>query len=1003
MWNRFLIFFWCLIAVEALSQNQEIALALQTGHSYEIEKVYFSPDAKYLASKDVNDVIKVWYMPTGNELTTVDSFESLRIFNISVDSTDGLKSESGKYRVSYTDQQVVLKDRNGHKVLNFTTDYIDEVFTSVAVSEKHDLVLAGNTDGKIYVGRPSTGKVLKSLKHHLAGVNHVIFDPKFDQFVSASNDRSILIWDANTLSPIKKLATRSFKITAMCVSDNAQRIAFGDEYGNVKLIDLADSRFEIIQKTFGYGAVLDIEFANNDQDLAVAFEKNKFSLINATDLELRKKKTFRSNFYRNVKSNLRNGSTYGIHSLPTTVTQLNRDPNGEYLIVNGVSNFYKEKTEGIYDRDGLDILQLPKMHRKSRFQQSKLENNPLMIQYMQWVTNARVVIPYQNDQLLVTSIEGENVQLKNIQFTSQDIIYLTENGILKAAVADIAIPLSEPHHFSKEVKMNAQKTLIGIVEDNNIKIHSIANSSIETLNGHEDIVTSIDFLNGQNILVSSSLDGTMKLWDLDNMTLKMTIVPIDFDKVVLLTPNNYYYSPKNTLNSLGFKSGKLFLPVSQFDLTYNRPDVILESLGYSETKVIALYRNAYRKRIKKMNISSISDLDKSDASEIVFHLPEIEVLNDIPPQSSEKILNLKINARDSLYDLNSINISINGVPLYGSAGLQVSSEKTAHLDTMVELSAGSNTIEISCYNEKGIESFKQQVHTQYQAGNIKGNMYFIALSVSDYQDNTYDLSYARKDGADLINLLNSKEESYDSLFIDSLFDQNATKEKFLLIKEKLLKSKVDDQVIVFISGHGLLDDNFDFYFATHDCDFQDPANRGVAYDQIENLLDAIPARRKLLLMDACHSGEVDKDELIALQEERVGDKKEERKKGINKYIYRGATTVAANTENQLGLTNSFQLMQELFANLSRGSGAVVISAAAGDSYALESSKWRNGVFTYALLSGLKNRSADLNKNKEITVSELMEYVSNKVVLETEGKQKPTSRQENLAFDFMIWK
>jgi uncharacterized caspase-like protein len=95
-------------------------------------------------------------------------------------------------------------------------------------------------------------------------------------------------------------------------------------------------------------------------------------------------------------------------------------------------------------------------------------------------------------------------------------------------------------------------------------------------------------------------------------------------------------------------------------------------------------------------------------------------------------------------------------------------------------------------------------------------------------------------------------------------------------------------------------------------------------------------------------------------------------------------------------------MQELFANVSKGSGAVVISAAAGNSYALESDEWRNGVFTFALLSGLRSKLADLNKNGAITVTELKDYVSKEVERLTKGAQKPTSRRENLEFDFRIW-
>ena len=142
-------------------------------------------------------------------------------------------------------------------------------------------------------------------------------------------------------------------------------------------------------------------------------------------------------------------------------------------------------------------------------------------------------------------------------------------------------------------------------------------------------------------------------------------------------------------------------------------------------------------------------------------------------------------------------------------------------------------------------------------------------------------------------------------------------------------------------------------------------------------------------MDACHSGEVDKDAHGEAVVANAGNGHSNSAKGV---IRRGLE--ADTTDSRMDLQNSYKLMSDLFANLNRGNGASVISAAAGDEYAFESPEWKNGVFTYSILLALKQK-------KDITISQLKNFVSSQVESLTHGAQKPTSRQVNMDFDWLL--
>ncbi|MCX6165845.1 MAG: caspase family protein [Ignavibacteriae bacterium] len=417
---------------------------------------------------------------------------------------------------------------------------------------------------------------------------------------------------------------------------------------------------------------------------------------------------------------------------------------------------------------------------------------------------------------------------------------------------------------------------------------------------------------------------------------------------------------------------------------------MLERIGLAPMELIESYREAYKKRLKKMNFNE--DMFKED-----FHLPELNILNKDElwgNETDKRNITLSIEAKDTAYALDRINVFVNEVPIFGTNGINLREQNTNlyNANITIELSDSVNKIQVSVLNQAGVESLKDFFDITYKpVEKYNPKTYFIGIGVSDYQNKDMNLNFAARDIRDLSK---AYSERYPDVEIDTLINDKAVKEKILALKEKLLKTNVNDEIIIALSGHGILNKKYDFYYATFDMDFQNPELRGLMFDDLDKLLDSIPARKKVLLIDACNSGEVEKDssQNSVFSNQNPIARTDSMSKGIR----------ILQQDSKLGLSNSFELMQEIFVNLTRGNGAVVISAAGGYQSALEGKQWGNGVFTYCILKGLKDREADKNKDGVITVSELKDYVSEQVEKLTNGRQKPTSRRENLEYDFRVW-
>lgn len=519
--------------------------------------------------------------------------------------------------------------------------------------------------------------------------------------------------------------------------------------------------------------------------------------------------------------------------------------------------------------------------------------------------------------------------------------------------------------------------------------------------GHSANVTSAAYSQDGRLILSGAEDGTLKLWEAASGKEVVSLMGLGRDEFVAVTPDQYYRASKGSAKNVSFRARGQLYPFEQFDLRFNRPDIVMQRLGGAAPEAIQSYRLAYERRLKKMGLT-----EQMLGSE--FHVPELEILTpEVPVSVDAAALPLRVRARDGRYPLDRLNVYVNDVPVHGTQGIALRERKlqSHEQELSVPLLPGRNKIQVSVMNQQGTESLRQTVYTTSTAKAAPADTYVLAIGVSEYQDRNFNLRFAAKDAVDLAAAYQASEgkrQGWGKVQVLSLTDRRATRAEILKAKEWLARSKPNDLIVVFAAGHGVTDAQANYYFGTHDIDHANPAARGLPYDEFELLLDGVPAMQKLLLLDTCFSGEIEKDQPVAIASASSAGTRAGTVRMRSFKAARGVSVVPDSGGAARLSSAMLAFQQDWFADLRRGTGAAVISSSSGNEYSLEGEQWRNGVFTYAVLQGLRNRMADANRDGIVTVSELQAYVIEQVRALTQGGQNPTVRRENLEHDFTVY-
>lgn len=423
---------------------------------------------------------------------------------------------------------------------------------------------------------------------------------------------------------------------------------------------------------------------------------------------------------------------------------------------------------------------------------------------------------------------------------------------------------------------------------------------------------------------------------------------------VIMTPDGLFDASSGAISKLSFVSDYELINIEQLKDRYYEPGLLRKVLGLSSEP-----------------IRQTKGLDNIDL------YPDINLTH---PLQNDGSLGIELNNRGG--GIGKVKIWINGKEVTTDAR-DVDTDINAETVTLNYKIAGHpylkqgevNEIEVKAYNGEEYLSSRGKKVLYIPKGKKEDydpTLHAVVIGTSNYSGEALDLRFAAKDAVDFSNALEMVGNKYFSedrvnihvLTTETESSPKPTKENIEnAFKEVSTTAKPYDVLVVYLSGHGV---NYggsegDFYYLTQDAssgNMKDPAIResvGISSAELTEYIKMVPALKQVLILDACHSGQVAED-LMASRADRPSSE-----------------------------IRALERMKDR-------TGTYVLAGSAADAVSYETSVYGQGLLTYSLLFGMKG--AALRENKFVDVVELFQYAADKVPELAEdigGIQKPEIR------------
>lgn len=1041
-----------LAAFNSFSQKAELVLPI--GHIDKITSICFSPDGKFLLTGSNDKTAKLWDVITGKEIRTFKSHtnavtsvcfsaDGKFVFTSSKDSTArcwDVLSGKEKYRylvknsvvngvaVSQDKKQVVTGGDD--KTIRIWATEAEKETKSFTASDKINSISLSKDGKHIAVGLNNfsieiyslSGSLEMTLKEHTAKVNSVIFSSDNKYILSASDDKSAILWDAKSGKKIKTFSGHTDKVLSANISSNSSFITTGSADKTCKVWDITGT----VKNTFS-------NFTN--EVTAVCFSPNSSSLATGSLIK-------NSIAYQEEEGGSTDIIYNGIGYVKTWNLSTGKEVNkfcGHSAWVNGVA-VSKDGTlllVGSYDKTAklwslsegkqiqlftghTDLVTSVAISPDNKYVLTGSADNSAILwdaktgKRLKTFTDKNFItsVAFNNDATnILTSAAFESVKIWDVKTGKVNkSLDVGKNGSLSACYSPdnknivvggvapdflaylfnaatgekIRVYKGHKNDINSVAFSPDGKSILTGSYDNTIKLWDTKSDAEKmTLKGHAGWVYSVKFSNDGSMALSSSADNTARLWSINSGSCIKTFIghekeieSVAFgpkDKTIVTGSND------NTTKIWDITTGNEIATLICIDST---DFVVTNPQNMFDASSGAMNLMHYAAGMEPIELGQLKDryYDPGLLAKLLGYKEEkvrtVEGFSDVKLYPDVKLEQSKTNKDNLNIDLTNQGGGIGKVVVYIN-GKEIAQDargaspdpnaKTMKLNVPIKnhpylKPGGENIIEVKAYNSEGYLT-SRGVQMIYNADNATmaepPRIFIVTSGVSDYTGDKIDLKFAAKDAEDMMKAL--------SIGAKRLFGEDKTFTYLLTTNQSDPTKKPTKANIVKtfedIAKVAKSSDIIIVYISGHGINWggQDGDFFYLTQDAYTGALEAYgdPAIRKSCTISSTELTEMIK-KVPALKQVLIID----------------ACASGKMVENLIAKRDISSSTLRALDRMKDRTGMHIITGCTADAVSYEASKFGQGLLTYSILEGIKGFS--LRDNAFVDVSTLFQHARDRV-------------------------